>query len=267
MPDDNNPGFQTLPYPRSRLLVVDAVRAGSRKHLIHGLVEMDVTEARRRIRAHREQTGESISFTAFFLHCLGTAVEEHKMVHAYRDWRGRLILFDDVDVNTIIEVELEGHRFPLVHTVRAVNHRPLRDLHDEIRRAQTGTDQTYDSGTLDLMRIYVRLPGFLRDLAYRIILKNPHWMKRIGGTVSVTAIGMFGEGGGWGIPIPIYTLTATLGGIAQKPAVFNGKIVPRELLSVTLTFDHDIVDGAPAARFADRFRGLIESAAGLEDLG
>ncbi|HRO91391.1 MAG TPA: 2-oxo acid dehydrogenase subunit E2, partial [Promineifilum sp.] len=41
-------------------------------------------------------------------------------------------------------------------------------------------------------------------------------------------------------------------------------IEPREYLSVTLSFDHDIVDGAPAARFGGRLRGLIEGGDGLK---
>ena len=58
------------------------------------------------------------------------------MIHALRDWRGRLVLFDDVDINTIVEVEVEGHRFPLAHVVRATNRRSVRELHDEIRAVQ-----------------------------------------------------------------------------------------------------------------------------------
>ena len=100
-------------------------------------------------------------------------------------------------------------------------------------------------------------------MAYRIVMASPYRMKRIGGTVSLTAVGMFGEGGGWGIPIPLYTLNLTLGGISEKPAVIGGQVVPREFLDVTLSFDHDIVDGAPAARFANRLKGLIESGDGL----
>ena len=38
----------------------------------------------------------------------------------------------------------------------------------------------------------------------------------------------------------------------------------REILDVTLSFDHDIVDGAPAARFASDFRALLEAAAALD---
>mgnify|MGYP001555492063 FL=1 len=74
---------------------------------------------------------------------------------------------------------------------------------------------------------------------------------------------MFGEGGGWGIPYPAFTLTVTLGGIAEKPVVVDGKIKIREMLSVTVSFYHDIVDGAPAARFTSQLISLIESGYGL----
>ena len=265
MSSTEEPGFVVKPYPRSRRLVVDAARAGSRKHMIHGLVEFDVTEPRKLLREYKARTGESLSFTAFVLHCVGAAVAQDRMVHAVRDWRGRLVLFDDVDVTAILELELEERRFPLAYVVRAVNRRSVRELHDEIRHVQQNPQRSHGEGTFNAMSWYVRLPGFLRGLAYRILPLNPRWLKGIGGTVSVTAVGMFGEGGGWGIPISLYTLNLTLGGIATKPAVVDGQIVPREMLSVTLSFDHDVVDGAPAARFVERLRGLIERADGLEE--
>ena len=266
MTEQHEPGFTLVPYPRSRRLVLDAMHAGRRKHMIHGLVEFDVTKARKILHEHKERTGESLSFTAFILHCVGQAVSQDRMVHACKDWRGRLVLFDDVDVNTIIEIELEERRFPLAYVVRGVNRRGVRDIHDEIRHVQQNPNRSHGDQTFSLMRWYVRLPGFLRGLAYRILPLNPHWLKRIGGTVSVTAVGMFGEGGGWGIPIPLYTLNLTLGGIATKPGIVDDRIEPREYLHVTLSFDHDIVDGAPAARFADRLKGLIEAGDGLDGL-
>ena len=256
--------FQTAPFPRSRALVIDAMRAGRRKHMIHGLVEFDVTRPRALLRAHKERSGESLSFTAFVLHCVGRAVAEDRMIHAVRDWRGRLVLFDDVDVNTIIEIELEERRFPLAYVVRAVNRRSVRELHDEIRAVQQNPDRSHGERTFNLMRLYMRLPGFVRGLVYRLLPLNPRWFKGVAGTVNVTAVGMFGEGGGWGIPIPLYTLNLTLGGIAWKPGIVDGRIEPREYLHVTLSFDHVIVDGAPAARFVERLRGLVESGAGLE---
>jgi len=76
---------------------------------------------------------------------------------------------------------------------------------------------------------------------------------------------MFGKGAGWGIPLPTYTLSITVGGISEKPAVVNGKTETREYLSLTASFDHNVVDGAPAARFTQRLRELIESGYGLSD--
>ncbi len=67
--------YTVLPYPRSRLLMVDGGRLGLQKHTVHGLVEFDITHARAAIRQHRAETGEALSFSAFFLACLGKAIE------------------------------------------------------------------------------------------------------------------------------------------------------------------------------------------------
>jgi len=45
----------------------------------------------------------------------------------------------------------------------------------------------------------------------------------------------------------------------------NGQIRVREYLSLTVSFDHNMIDGAPAARFTERLKQLIESGYGLAD--
>lgn len=50
-----------------------------------------------------------------------------------------------------------------------------------------------------------------------------------------------------------------VGRIAQKPAVYNGAVIPRHMVTLSLTFDHRVVDGSPAARFLDTIRGYIET--------
>ena len=98
-------------------------------------------------------------------------------------------------------------------------------------------------------------PGFL--------LGNPDWFKRFGGTVGISSVGMFGPAGGWGIPIAPSTLMITVGGIATKPRYLDGQLQPREMLDLTISVDHEVVDGAPAARFARRLAELVEQADGL----
>lgn len=257
-------GYTIAPFPRERQLVIDSSKLGKRKHNIHGLVEVDVTVVRHYLRDQKTRTGESLSFTAYILYCLGRAIAENKAVHGYRNWRGQLILFDDVDITTIIEVNLEDQTFPLAHIIRRTNKRSFHDIHAEIRRVQSQPEQSPSGQRWKYARWFSIMPSFLRIFLYRILLRFPHQVKQTIGTVLVTAVGMFGKRGGWGIPLTLYTLSVTIGGIAEKPGVIDGKIEVREYLSLTLSFDHDLVDGAPAARFTNRFVELIESGAGLD---
>lgn len=198
-----------------------------------------------------------LSFTAFLVFCLARAIEEHPHIDAYRDWRGRIVRFDDVDVIVIIEVEAGENRIGVPHVVRAANRRSLQSIHDEIRTAQMEPDEREQSG---LASLATRLPGLVRRLFFRLPQWFPRQWKRIAGTVAVTSVGMFGTGGGWGITPTNYPLQLTVGGIGRKPGIADGEIEPREYLSLTATFDHDIVDGAPATRFIRRLKELVEEA-------
>jgi pyruvate/2-oxoglutarate dehydrogenase complex dihydrolipoamide acyltransferase (E2) component len=255
--------YEIVPFPRMRHLIIDVLRAAHGKHMIHGLIEVDVTKARQHIREQEASTGEQLSFTAFVTTCLGKAVDMDKTLHAMRNWRGQLVLFDEVDVNTMIEVELEGRKIPMPHIFRAVNKRTYRDINAEIWMAQAegGRGETGTS-----FRKFASLPRFVRAPFFSMSAKSPHMRKQNAGTVLMTAVGMFGEGGGWGIPVVSHTLSVTLGGIAEKPGVVERRIEIREYLSLTMTFDHDIIDGAPAARFAEGFKDLIERGYGLMEL-
>ena len=240
--------------------MVDGGRLARQKHIIHGLVEFDVTLARATLRQHKEQTGESLSFSAFFLACLGKAIDLDKRVHAYRNWRNQLIIFDEVDVNMLFEVEVDGKKTIRPHILRGVNKKGIRELHGEIRAFQMEHKSSQESRFIEA---FVRLPGFVRRLFLWALFKNPRLLKEYYGTVLVSSIGMFGTGGGWGIPAPNHTLQLTLGGISEKPGVVDRRIEIREYLSVTISFDHDIIDGAPAARLAQYLKDLIESGDGL----
>ena len=251
--------YQVVPFSRERQVTIDGGRLAARRHTIHGLIEVDVTKPRQELRAHKARTGETLSFTAFAIACLAQAIDEHKTMHACRDWRNRLILFDAVDVNTMVEVVLDGRNVVLPHCIRAANKRTVDDLHTEIRAVQANPFHTRAFG----VRWFAHLPRFARDLFYWAVFKNPWWLKQSFGTVGMTSVGMFGNGSGWAIPFGLHTLDVALGGIAPKPRLVGGRIEIRDYLCLTVSFDHDIVDGAPAARFVQRLKELMECGFGL----
>ena len=159
-----------LPYPRNRLLMVDGGRMGRQKHTVHGLVEFDITIAREAIRQHKAQTGEVLSFSAFFLACLGKAIDQNKLVHAYRNWRRQLIIFDEVDVNTLFEVDVAGKKTIRPHILRGVNKKTFREIHAEIRAFQQEHQSSQESKFIDW---FVLLPGFARRMFLWVLFKNP----------------------------------------------------------------------------------------------
>ena len=252
--------YKVMPFPRVRQPIVDALRQAKRLSVFHALLEFDITDARRMVREFRKETRGPLSFTAFFVFCLAQAVDEHKETHAYRKG-GKLIVFDEVDIAVDIERDIadEGKApiYPLV--IKGANRKSLREIHDEITAAKREDTSRIAKWT----GRYWYLPGFVRALVWRVWLGSPYWRKKLTGTVGISAVGMFGAGAGWGIPISTYTLGITVGGISERPGLMKGQVVPREYLSITASFDHDIVDGAPAARFVQRLKELVESGHGL----
>ncbi len=255
-------GYTLEPFPKMRRFAIDAGRLGRQRHFVHGLLELDVTDARRYIRRYKIETGETLSFTAFVIACLAKAVEANKKVHAYLNLWKQLVIFDDVNVNTMIEIQSGGQKVPIPHVIKAANRKTFREIHDEIRTTQA---KPASNGESKFMRWFLLLPWPVRRFFYWIVTKNPHLLRDHTSSVMVTAVGMFSKGGGWGIPVANFALTVTLGGIAEKPGVVDGRIEVREYLDVTLSFDHDIVDGAPAARFTRQFSELVESGYSLND--
>ena len=255
---------QVVPYPKIRRWTAVAYRSVQRKPMIHGLLEVDVTRARAVLRDHKAKTGESLSFTAFLTACLGKAVDEQKSVQALRKGSKRLIVFDDVDVYTPIEHEAAGQKQIMPHIVRAANRKTFREIHHEIRAAQAADVEQVLKGPRFLPTVLFA-PSIW--LFWRLGRAFPRFQKQSVGTVGITAVGMFGKGAGWGIPPPIPTpLMLTVGGIGEKQVVVDGHIAVREYLCLTISVDHDIVDGAPAARFTERLKELIESGYGLGDV-
>jgi pyruvate/2-oxoglutarate dehydrogenase complex dihydrolipoamide acyltransferase (E2) component len=256
-------GFDIHPFPSSRNVIVDSGYLASKRHIVNGFLELDVTDARRILKTTSGKDGRPLSFTAFVIASYAQAIHTHPEVQALRDLRGRQIVFHDVDVSTLVEPSPGAVAIP--HTIRSAQSRSVRDISDEIRSVQI---DTHPWGRLDwVVKIGARMPRFTRLLYMRILKLNPAWVKQVAGTTVVSSFGMFGKRSGWGIGfLSVYTLGMLVGGIAEKPMAHEGQIALRECLHVTLSFDHDIVDGAPATRFARTFAELVESAEALEAL-
>lgn len=80
-----------------------------------------------------------------------------------------------------------------------------------------------------------------------------------GGTFTVSNLGMFDIDGFTAIINPPEAGILAVGKLAKQPVVINDEIVIRTMMQLSLTYDHRIVDGAPAAQFLKRVKVLLEN--------
>ena len=258
------PKAKIQPFPKIRELVIDLVRTGYKTHTIHGLIEVDISKPQAVIREYQRRIRHSISFSAYLIYCISRAAEKHPLIHAYRKGKKELIFFDDVDVNTLFEkTKPDGVVVPVGYIYRAANKKSLAEINYE-SRVTLKDSLMNDKGVKRRARM-LKLPAILRKLLWKIIESDPYKLKDHRGTIGFTNVGFFfGSRPGWAVPITPSTAIA-VGGTYDKLVLKNGVPQNQRTLCLTISVNHDIIDGAPATRFGEMLATLIEDAAGLDE--
>ncbi len=261
------PSYHVVDLPKERRGMAAYLDLKADRHVMYALLEVDVTTARRFIEQVKARAGEQLSFTGYLVYCLAQAVDADKSVQAYRKGHNKLVMFDDVDVGFMIEMKRGGGVVVRGYVVRAANHKTYAEIHAEIRAVQTSqvpTDTDKASWFLKAMQLPWPLSKIVKAVFRSVISRNPTLVTSMAGTVGVSSVGMFGKGhSGWGIATGTHVLDLIVGGTAGKLVEVNGRIETHDMLSLTILFDHDVVDGAPAARFTRKLVELIEGGDGL----
>lgn len=236
-----------------------AVRASAsvthQKNTIHSFTEVDISEARSLMKEHFEETGEKLSLTAYIVSCLSQVLKQHPELNSFRKGN-RLIQLVDVTISVLVERDFEGEKVPEPIGIKEAQLKTYRQIHEEIRSVKKRSGEKL--GSLSRMGWIRFIPGFLLKSFIRIADKNLKLAVKYG-KVAVTSVGMFSRDPIWFIPHGSATVLITVGSISNKVVEIDGKFETREHLCLTASFDHDIVDGAPAARFMNDFLEMIRS--------
>jgi len=191
--------------------------------------EVDATALvalREQLKAAFTPRGYSVpSYNDLFAKLVATALQEHPLLNAR--WQGdEIVMPKEIHIGLAVDTP-EGLLVPVLRNVQAQSLRGLADQSKElIAKAQA------------------------RKLSADALQ---------GGTFTITNLGMYNIDGFTPLINPPQCAILGIGRIVKKPAVVNDQIVPRAMVTLSLTFDHRVVDGAPAARFLDTVRQLIET--------
>lgn len=248
-------GYRVEPFGGNRQMVAAASAVNRERNTIHLITEVDITAPRRLIADYKDRTGERLSLTAYVVACLARTLAEFPRFNAFRKGN-QLILFDDLTINVLFERAIDGENVPEAVGIQVANRKSYRQINAELRTIQQRTSKHLGSAT---GMAWIRfIPGFLLRTFVRLASRSITMQKRFG-VVAVTAVGMFGAGALWLVPLTSATVTVGVGSITKRPALIDGSLHEREHLCLTLSFNHDIVDGAPAARFTSHLATLLAS--------
>ncbi|MCB9185678.1 MAG: pyruvate dehydrogenase complex dihydrolipoamide acetyltransferase [Flavobacteriales bacterium] len=166
-----------------------------------------------------------ISFNDLVVKACGVALKEHPQVNAA--WMGDHIRYNDhVHVGVAVAVP-DGL---LVPVVRFADTKRLTEISSEVK-----------------------------DFVLRANDKKLQPKDWEGNTFTVSNLGMFGIDEFTAIINPPDSCIMAVGGIEEVPVVKDGQIVPGNVMKVTLSCDHRVVDGASGAKFLKTFKKLMEN--------
>jgi pyruvate dehydrogenase E2 component (dihydrolipoamide acetyltransferase) len=198
----------------------------------HVFLSRDVDASRLegwRIAARAKPGGEKITHTDLLVKTCAEALRRHPRVNA--SWREGTIV-PGAGVNVAIAVATDdGLVAPVVHR----------------------------ADTLDLGAISARR----REIAEAARAGRLRPADVQGGTFTISNLGMYGVDAFQAIVNTPQAAILAVGRIADRPWAIDGELVVRPVMTLTLSFDHRVVDGARGAEFLDTLALLVEEPAGL----
>lgn len=267
-PTPSHGNFTIIRPSLHRQFSADAFAALPEPHLMVAMIELDVTHAMREL-DRRRASGERLSLFAFVVRCIAVAMAEHPKLNTVRHGK-RVVQFEDVDISVPVEVDESGERQPREIVLRRTQDLSVAAIYAELstgrkRHSEGGTLGREDQWNRRIFKLLSWLPRFLRIALFRWMIADAFRIKARAGTTIVTSVGKFASlpGSGFTFTTGPRAATFVVGAAVKKPWVVSGEIVVRDILSLSLMLDHDMLDGGDAARFAVRLAQLIESADGL----
>nr|AOE13982.1 dihydrolipoamide succinyltransferase component (E2) of 2-oxoglutarate dehydrogenase complex [uncultured bacterium] len=248
--------------PKARKAVKDFLDLAHGKNFAHGMTEVDVTNVLR-VLAERKRIGlDSHSLVAHTIWSYGRAVADHVALQGIPSG-GEIVVFEDVDIATMVEKELpEGGTVPYPYILRGAQRKSFEEIVQDLNQAKA-----YSLADAQKAKATTRidfLPRFLRLWIMRKALRNPLKYKAALGTVALTTLGMVMRNRRWW-PVPIGPHAISIGtGATFKRNDASGE---KDILCVSLRFDHDLMDGAPITRFGSSFVTYLESSDHLQISG
>lgn len=195
-----------------------------------GMDEVIITklvELRKQLQQHAEKAGVKLTYLPFFVKAVAKALKRHPLFNATVDDEKMEIVYKK---HIHIGVAMATNEGLIVPVIKHADRKSVLEIAEEIQE----------------------LSGRARE---RKLTLN----ELTGSTFTVSSTG--GKGGWFATPVINYPEVAILGvhSIKKKPIVQDDQIIIGDVMGMSITFDHRVIDGAPANAFMEEIHTLLEN--------
>ncbi len=184
-----------------------------------------------RVRTELKTYGVKVTYNDFILRACALALREHPIVNSgFNSVNRTIVRYQTIDIGVAVSVD-GGLYTPII---RHADYKNVGEISAEVRAlAARARDNKLD----------------------------PQEYK--GGSFTISNLGMYGIDEFTAVINPPQAAILAVGGLQEVPVVKEGKVVPGATMSVTLSSDHRVIDGAAAADFLRTLKSLLEAPSGL----
>jgi len=220
---------KVIPFVGRRKVIADRLFRSARTALHVPLtIEVDMSETsklREELNTEYEKRAKTrLSYTDILVKAVAAALKEHPIVNSILE-NGQIKIIEEINIGVAVATN-EGLIVPVV---RDADEKSLREIAVSI-------EELVEKARLDKL--------VTREVS--------------GGTFTITNLGMFEVDLFAPIINPPESAILGVGRITKKPIAMDDEVVVRPMVTLTLVFDHRIMDGAEAARFLQEIKQVLE---------
>jgi len=244
--------MKKLNYSGIRGTITQYVRLASRINSIHLSIKVKAHQLKNFRLQHRD-----VTYTPILMKIIAAAAKKYPLMNAIVSrylFSKRIFIPEEVDISVAMEKSYKGETFVAITVVRSVNKKSIETIASEINYLSTLPYEKLPD--IKPVILFHRLPDFLKYFLLKLTYYNPHVFKLFFGTIGFSNLGKFGIHDFY--PAWVNTVVFGVGGVEEKPVVMNGNIEIFPILHLSLSFNHNVLDGAMAARIFSEVKDLIE---------
>jgi pyruvate/2-oxoglutarate dehydrogenase complex dihydrolipoamide acyltransferase (E2) component len=257
IPEDKS--FAVTEESRHRWNVLDMITVIAKDTVpTYLFMDIDMTWAES-VRKNFKSLGRKITVTAILLKAIAIAQRAHPASRTAALPFGKRAILQTIVAGFTVERFVGAQPAVYFGAIEKPDTKPLEKISEELQEYSEADMQQVSH--LSTQHWFNHMPWLFRQIVLWVGQRFPSVrLQHMPATFGLSSLGKFGIKAL--IPPCASTSTFGIGEVEHRPVVRNGKIEIRPMMTLSLNFDHRMIDGAPAARFLQDIKALLEG--GLE---